>query len=153
MSTMWDPMWSDAVADVNQLLGLSPLAVRRARGPRYWPAAAAEAPKGFHPDVDVFEDEKSFSLTFDLPGFKAEDVHVEVEEKLLKVHGERSLPQEDREGYRCLERAYGAFERRFRLPENVDADALDAKLESGVLVLRLPKRELPGVRRIEIASA
>lgn len=144
MHTLWDPMLSDALAEMNQLWGRRGQGLRRVEG---------EKGTSLYPAVDIFEEETAFSLSFDLPGFKPEDVHVELDERVLKVSGERRREQESQDGYRRVERVYGSFERRFRLPQNVDVDALEAKLDAGVLTVRLPKREAPTARRIEIAAA
>lgn len=51
-----------------------------------------------------------------------------------------------------MERSYGTFTRSFTLPETVDEEGIEAKLDGGVLTVRLPKREAPSARRIEVSS-
>lgn len=133
MLTRWDPF-----ADMNQLF--RPTLVRR------------EAT--FRPAVDIRETDEAFVVFAELPGLTTEDLNIDVEDGVLRVSGERTLAEgEDREGFRRVERRYGAFSRAFSLPDNVDADAVSAKLEHGVLTLTLPKRDLPGARKIAIEAA
>ena len=83
----------------------------------------------------------------ELPGARAEDVHVSVDNDILTVRGERKLEQEDkRAGYHRIERSYGSFARSFALPANVDGEHVDAEMRDGVLTVRLPKK------RIEVKS-
>ena len=55
--------------------------------------------------------------------------------------------------YRLVERRTGIFQRTLRLPDTVDVDAIDARLEHGVLEVRLPKQEAPGTRKIDVRAA
>lgn len=107
--------------------------------------------ESYRPPVDIHEDESGFTLDVEIPGLSPEEIAVDVEKGVLTVRGERKLGREgEREGYRRVERYYGSFSRSFALPDSVDADAIEAKAELGVLSLRLPKRASSGARRIEI---
>jgi HSP20 family molecular chaperone IbpA len=65
---------------------------------------------GFTPLVDIYEDKEGFHVKAELPGVKPEEVHVNVENNMLTLRGERKLEKEDkREGYHRIERAYGSF--------------------------------------------
>ncbi|MEZ4338855.1 MAG: Hsp20/alpha crystallin family protein [Sandaracinaceae bacterium] len=133
MLTRWDPF-----AELSRLQN----DIHRVRG---------EARLGFSPSVDIFEEEDAIVLSAELPGMKAEDVHVHVENNVLTLSGERKLERdEEKDGYHRIERSYGSFSRAFALPKNVDAESIDAKLEDGVLRLRLPKRAAAERRRVEI---
>jgi HSP20 family protein len=103
------------------------------------------------PAMDVVESEDHFVLTADLPGLGEDDVNIEVEENVLTVSGERKSEHEDkREGYVRVERSYGSFRRSLTLPEGVDADAVTASFDKGVLEVRIPKPEQRKPRRVEI---
>ena len=103
------------------------------------------------PAVDIHESDEAFTLFVQVPGMKAEDVLVDVEKNVLTIKGERREETEvDEEGFRRIERYRGTFSRSFTLPQTVDDEAIDAKLEDGVLRLVLPKRSAPGARRIAI---
>jgi len=97
--------------------------------------------RAFRPAVDIRETPEAFVLHVEVPGLDAKEIHVDVEGGVLRLHGERKLEhEEEKEGYHRIERSFGSFERAFSLPEGVDADHIDAKLENGVLALSLPKK-------------
>jgi HSP20 family protein len=105
------------------------------------------------PVVDVFETDEAIELCAELPGMRAEDVKIDITDNVLSVSGERKLEKEEnREGYRRIERSYGSFERSFTLPHNVDQDHINAELRDGVLRLTVPKREQPKPKRVEIGG-
>ncbi|MCW2950349.1 MAG: Hsp20/alpha crystallin family protein [Thermoleophilia bacterium] len=107
------------------------------------------------PAMDVAEEGDEFVLRADLPGLKQDDVSIEVQERTLRISGERRFapkPEHDGGMFR-LERAYGRFERTITLPEGVDADAIHASFENGVLELHVPKPVEAKPRRIEIGDA
>lgn len=114
--------------------------------------ALARRPE-FRPAVDIHESDEAFTLFVEVPGMKAEDVHVDVEKNVLTIKGERSESSDvEDEGFRRVERFRGTFSRSFTLPQTVDDEAIDAKLEDGVLKLVLPKRSAPGARRIAVSN-
>lgn len=105
------------------------------------------------PAVDVFETDEELELRVELPGMKPGDVQIDIRDGVLTVSGERRLEHdEEREGYRRIERSYGRFSRSFTLPRHVDQEKVEAQMESGVLRLSLPKREEQRGRRIQITS-
>jgi HSP20 family protein len=106
---------------------------------------------GFVPAVDIYEDKEGFHLKAELPGVKADDVHVNVENNVLTLRGERKLEREDKkDGYHRIERAYGSFTRSFVLPNTADADKVHADLKDGVLTVLVPKKSEAQPRRIEV---
>jgi len=103
------------------------------------------------PAMDLVETDDHFVLKADLPGLSDEDVHIDVEGDVLTVSGERKSEHEDkREGYVRVERSFGAFSRSLTLPEGVDADAVTARFDHGVLEVRIPKPEQRKPRRVAI---
>jgi HSP20 family protein len=103
------------------------------------------------PAMDVVETDEHFVLTADLPGLSEDDVSIEVEENVLTVSGERKAAHEDkREGFVRVERSYGAFRRSLTLPEGVDADAVSASFDKGVLEIRIPKPAERKPRKVAI---
>ena len=118
------------------------------------PTNGATAPRRWIPAMDLVEAEDHFVLHADLPGLGEADVSIEVVDDVLTISGERKLDREDaRDGYVRVERAFGSFSRSLTLPEGVDADAVSASFENGVLEVRIPKPEQRKPRRIEIAGA
>ncbi|MGD8607567.1 MAG: Hsp20/alpha crystallin family protein [Myxococcales bacterium] len=104
--------------------------------------------------VDIREEADAFYVDAEVPGVAAEDVKVEVEKNVLTISGERKAEKEESEAtYRRVERYYGSFSRSFTLPETVDADHIHADLKNGVLTLRLPKKQAPKPRAIQVTAA
>jgi HSP20 family protein len=103
------------------------------------------------PAMDLIESEEHFVLRADLPGLSESDVNIEVEDRVLTVSGERKAEQtESKEGYHRIERAFGSFSRSLTLPEGIDADAVTANFDRGVLEVRIPKPEQRKPRKISI---
>src|SRR4051794_36492526 len=103
------------------------------------------------PAMDLVETEEHFVLRADLPGLAEEDVNIELEDRVLTVSGERNAEHEEKkEGYYRVERATGSFSRSLTLPEGVDADAISATFDKGVLEIRVPKPEQRKPRRVAI---
>jgi len=104
------------------------------------------------PAMDLVETQDHFVLRADLPGLTEQDVNIELEDNVLTVSGERRAEHEDeKEGYHRVERAFGSFSRTLTLPKGVDAEAISASFDKGVLEVRVPKPEARKPRRISIA--
>lgn len=116
------------------------------------PAAGNGGAQSWVPAMDLLEADEHYILRADLPGMSEEDVHVELDDTVLTISGERSKESHtSREGYHRVERATGAFRRTLTLPEGIDADSIAASFDKGVLELRIPKPEERKPRRVEIA--
>jgi HSP20 family protein len=103
------------------------------------------------PAMDLVETDDHFVLRADLPGVAEDDVTIEVENDVLTIAGERKAEHEEqREGYYRLERATGAFSRTLTLPDGVDAEAVRASYDRGVLEIRIPKPERARPRKVQI---
>ena len=104
------------------------------------------------PPMDLVETDDHFVLRADLPGLSEDDVSIEMEDNVLTISGERKAEHEDRkEGYYRVERASGTFARSLTLPEGVDADAVAATFDKGVLEVRIPKPEERKPRKVAIS--
>ena len=106
------------------------------------------------PETDVVETEREIRVVTEMPGLKREDIDVDVENNVLTIRGEkREERTEGQEGrYHLSERRYGTFSRSFVLPRDVEADAIQASFEDGVLTVTVPKSEKARRRRVEIGS-
>ena len=118
------------------------------------PATPRTALRRWLPATDVVERDDAYVLRTDLPGLAQEDVKIEVEDNVLTISGERKAESDTTDGsYRRVERAFGTFSRRLQLPEGVDADAIAASFDKGVLEISIPKPELRKPRQIVIGAA
>ncbi len=108
----------------------------------------------FEPRVDVEETDEDVRITAELPGVDAKDLDVQLTDGTLVLRGEKREERGDR-GRGWWERTYGAFERTIPLPCEVEVERASAKLEHGVLRVRLPKSEAARAhtRRIPVTAA
>ncbi|HEV3047464.1 MAG TPA: Hsp20/alpha crystallin family protein [Solirubrobacteraceae bacterium] len=108
----------------------------------------------FVPAVDLVEEDERYVLRADLPGVSEQDVKVEVQDNVLTVSGERRSEREERkEGYHRVERASGSFSRSLALPEGVDAQQIQARIEHGVLEVSVPKPARRAPHRVAVETA
>jgi HSP20 family protein len=104
---------------------------------------------GWVPLADLSETQDAYMVEVDVPGVKRDDINVELAGNELVVTGE--LKETEREGlFRKRTRRTGRFEYRTSLPQDVEADKIEAKLTDGILTLRVPKAEEAKPRRIQI---
>jgi HSP20 family protein len=104
------------------------------------------------PAMDLVETEDDFVLRADLPGLSEDDVNIELEDNVLTVSGERKSEHEERkEGFHRVERAYGSFARSLSLPDGVNAEAIKASFDRGVLEVHIPKPEERKPRKVAIS--
>ena len=103
------------------------------------------------PAMDLVETSEHFVLRADLPGIAEADVKVELEDGVLTISGERRAEESARqEGYYRIERPSGSFARSLTLPEGVDADAIQAHFDRGVLEVRIAKPQQRRPQRVSI---
>jgi HSP20 family protein len=104
-------------------------------------ARASMAPFTGMPSVDIEDQGKNYRLTVDLPGFKKEDVQVEVTDDAVTINAKRSQAEdEQRKNYVRHERAAQTYFRKIQLPEMVRSDEANAALKDGLLEVTLPKK-------------
>lgn len=110
-------------------------------------------PHVFLPTADVTVSDSDIVLTLDVPGLAEEDLAIEFADGYLTVAGERKLPQlAEGTAYTHTERPFGRFERRIKLPDGVEPDAITASLTDGVLSLIVPKPDQLRPRRLQISA-
>lgn len=110
-----------------------------------------EEPKVIFPvDIKVAEDE--YLVEAFLPGVSTEDLDIQIESNIVTIKGELKIEANEDDRYLLRERPSGMFQRSIELPDDVDADKVEAELKNGVLTLRLPKSELAKPRKIKISN-
>jgi HSP20 family protein len=103
------------------------------------------------PAVNIEETEDAYIVEAELPGVKREDVNIEVDRNELSITGE--IKEEERQGIlRKRTRRVGRFEYRVQLPDIADTENVEAKLDDGVLRVRVPKSERAQRRRVELTA-
>jgi len=101
--------------------------------------------------IDLVEHDGEFVATVDLPGFEREDVDLRVSDHTLHLEAEHDeATEESEEDYLRRERRHQSVQRSVRLPEEVDKEAVTARMKNGVLTVRLPKAESEETHEIEI---
>ncbi len=94
------------------------------------------------PAVDMVEKPKAYEVSVELPGMSEKDIEVKLANGRLTIKGEKKEETEEHEKeYHVSERRYGAFQRTFPVPDDVDPDKIDATFREGVLKVALPKSE------------
>lgn len=97
----------------------------------------------FSPSCEIIDDKAQYVMKFDMPGIDKKDLKVELNEHQITVSAERRSETETDEKNKYLsEIRYGSYTRSFTLPEQVDEKKIEAKLENGVLTLKVPKNEM-----------
>src|SRR6202047_2389063 len=103
------------------------------------------------PAVDIYETEHELVVKADLPEVDAKELDVRVENNLLTIRGERKFEKKvNEDNYLRVERAYGSFSRSFSLANTVNAEAIKADYQNGVLTLSIPKREEAKPKQIKV---
>lgn len=105
--------------------------------------------------TDIRDEGEHYLLEADLPGFKKEDISVDIEGDTLTIHAERSESTEEKDSkgnYIKRERSYGSLSRSFDMT-GIRVEDIAAAYENGVLKLTMPKKQetLPTSRKLEIA--
>lgn len=104
--------------------------------------------------TEITDEGDHYLLKADLPGFKKEDIHLNLDGDTLTIQAERHSEHEDTDKkgkYVCCERSYGSYSRSFDV-SGIQADGISASYEGGVLELKMPKKEaqVPASRQISI---
>jgi HSP20 family protein len=94
------------------------------------------------PSVNVYETDHEVVLEFSAPGYKKDDIKIELEKDLLSISGEIKNEQTDeKRSYSRREFQMSSFKRSFTIPEIVDTDKINASYEDGLLKVSMPKRD------------
>lgn len=105
-----------------------------------------------HLRTDIIDKGDKFLLQAELPGFKKEEIEIDIHDNTLNIRAEHKEEKEEKkDNYVKRERRYGAFSRSFDI-SNINADQITASYKEGVLELELPKTEgkLPEPKKIQI---
>ena len=144
--TRWDP-FRDLLAIQDEMNTL----FNRAYGEREQGEGAGPRARAWAPALDISEQKDAYVVSVELPGIKPEQIDITLEDGLLTLSGERSFQQESSEQqFHRVERRYGSFRRSITLPSQVQANAIEAHFEDGVLTVRVPKAEEAKPKKIQV---
>jgi HSP20 family protein len=115
---------------------------------RRWAPARISAPEyDFRLAVDVREKQDAYVLSAIVPGLKADDLTIEILEDVVTIDGTFAADEND---YLMREIPQGKFHRSLRMPVELDAEKAEAKIEDGLLTLRVPKAESARPKTIKV---
>jgi len=144
----WDP-FQDLLAiqdEMNQLFG-------RAVGQGSGRSQSQAGERMWAPALDISERKDAYVVTVEVPGIKADDLDITLEDGLLTIKGERRFTQESSEQqFHRVERRYGSFRRSITLPSQVQAEQIEASFEDGVLEVTVPKAEEAKPKKITVRA-
>ena len=99
--------------------------------------------------VDVREEDNDFTLTTAVPGLSADDLTIQVLENVVRIEGEYATSDGE---HLLREMPEGKFIRTLRMPSDIDAENVEAKIKNGILTLTLPKVEAARPKQIKILA-
>lgn len=96
----------------------------------------------YYPPVNIMENEQGFNIELKVPGIKKEAINIQIEKGLLIIsyqHGENK----DSKTEKLIKREFStkSFKRTFSLDEKINTQAIDAKMDDGILTIGLPLKE------------
>jgi HSP20 family protein len=100
--------------------------------------------------LDVVRHENDVTLRLDVPGIDPEQIEVTVDRGILTISGKREEERAENDKFFVRERTMGTFTRRMRLPESLNAEAVEASHANGVLEVRIPVLEQAKPRKVEV---
>lgn len=102
--------------------------------------------------VNIKENDKEFIIEMSVPGFKKENINVEVLDNKLKVFGEKPEELEDSSKFTRKEFTYNSFSRSFTLPKDINSDNIQGECENGILTLTIsrPQKVEKVAKKIEL---
>jgi HSP20 family protein len=143
--TSWD-LFEDLRAAQEEMM-------RATRGRGWWSGQHYDASgaAAWAPAVDISERKDAYLVTAELPGVKAGEVEITIEDGLLTIQGERHFAHDSaEEKLHRTERLYGAFRRSITLPRHVEADKIEASAQDGLLQIMVPKAPEVQAKRVQV---
>jgi HSP20 family protein len=104
------------------------------------------------PALDVAENDRGYSVSIDLPGVTKDDVKIAIDGRRVSVTAQTQREEAKKDGDRVIyrERSSASFARNFTLPEEVDQEQSQAKLDNGVLMLTLAKKRATAAKQLTV---
>jgi HSP20 family protein len=105
---------------------------------------------GSFPPINIFQQGEDFVAIAELPGVSKTDIEIQVQNKAIRISGQKSVQHRTPASIHRRERISGVFDRTITLPVQVDADRLKAEYQNGMLALFIPRAESDKPRTIKI---
>jgi len=105
------------------------------------------------PAVDIHEENDAVHIVADMPGVTRESLVIEVDNGVLSLEGEVSIPMPEGLNPLYAEVRAQRYARRFTLSHEIDSESISARIDNGVVHLTLPRRDTHRRRRIEVQAA
>ncbi|MGA3060013.1 MAG: Hsp20/alpha crystallin family protein [Candidatus Bathyarchaeia archaeon] len=119
--------------------------------PSTWASTFSFMPETRVPAMDLEDREKDFFLKVEMPGFKKENIEIDVQDNYVVITGEVGWKYDKKEHeYLCKERACKTFYRTVDLPDEIKVDEVTANLTEGVLEITLPKKTPKQKRKVKV---
>lgn len=119
--------------------------------PTSWDRMLSLMPETRVPIVDLEDREKDYLLKAEMPGFKKEDIEIEVQDNSVTVSGRVGWKYDNKaQAYICKERACESFYRTVAFPEEINVDEVTANLSEGLLEITLPKKTPKQKRKVAL---
>ena len=121
----------------------------------FFPTVTKGTKMGFVPSVDVMETKENYILDMDLPGLTEKDVEINLKNRILSIASKKEEKKEEKkEGdWLIKERHSSSFTRKFTLPDDIDADKVNATFTNGVLKITIPRKTEEVAKKIAITAA
>ncbi len=143
-----DPFYMPLSAAVNALFNDAQVSPRAADWATTWGV-------GSRLPLNIYSDAEGYTFVALVPGVKADELNIEAEGNTVKISGEMIAPAlsaDEKVQVLRSEIGFGKFSRAFEMPEEIDADKIEANLDNGVLTLRVPKAEAVKPRTIKVQA-
>ena len=106
---------------------------------------------GLFPAINLFEMDNNFIVTMELPGFKEDEVNLEILDKQLKIDGKRKFDFDEKNvTFHRRERQWGHFNRSITLPDKVNREKVSANMKDGILKITIAKADEVVPKQIQI---
>lgn len=122
----------------------------QAFGQLTWPTAIRSVARGSYPPINVGATPERVDVYLFAAGLDTKAIDISIQQNLLSISGNRTIPVQDNAVYYRNERFSGAFQRVISLPDDVDPNQVEAQYKDGILHVTIKRQEASQPRRITI---
>lgn len=122
----------------------------QAFGQLTWPTAIRSVARGSYPPINVGATPERVDVYLFAAGLDSKTIDISIQQNLLSVAGNRTIPVQDDTVYYRSERFSGSFQRVISLPDDVDPNQVEAQYRDGILHITIKRQEASQPRRITV---